>query len=288
MNKNSISSKHNLRVSVLMCVHNGEAYLSEAIESVLKQTFSDFEFVIVDDGSDDSTADIISGFQDDRIVYVHNKHDYISSLNLGLRTCKGGYIARMDADDRMRPERLQKQLGVLDSYPEVAVCCSWAAAFGTRCGVVGVKVKEYVDNPYLWLATGNYLIHPTSMIRKDFLKAHRLYYKRYSYAEDYKLWADITKRGGAVYVIPEMLLDYRINPSQVSNVHKEEQEITRLKISQEIIEELIHRLPASQRKVVSCYYNSMITLNCCELMQGDIAIAQAFKVIKNIMIQKAD
>lgn len=116
-------------ISILLCAYNAEVYIAKAVESTLRQTFRDFELIIIDDGSTDGTLDIIKSYQDTRITVVEDHHDYIHSLNRGLRICRGRYIARMDADDIMEPTRLETQVALMDAHPEIAVCTSWAMAF---------------------------------------------------------------------------------------------------------------------------------------------------------------
>ena len=117
------------KVSVVMCVHNGERYLYEALESVLNQTFEDFEFIIVDDASADNTPAILKEYaaQDGRIRLMRNAHNLglTRSLNKALRLAKGEYIARQDADDISLPQRLEKQVEFLNSNSRTAVVGSW-------------------------------------------------------------------------------------------------------------------------------------------------------------------
>lgn len=188
------------KVSVLLCAYNGEAYIAEAIKSTLAQTFQDFEFIIVDDGSTDNTLKIIRSFHDERMKVIEGKHDYICSLNLGLTHCHGMYIARMDADDIMMPNRLEKQVALMDAKHNVTVCASWAQTFGNVKHIIGNVVQGEVENINVLFLSGNFLIHPTCMIRRSFLTLHHLNYKDYPYAEDYKLWTDIAWHGGHFYV----------------------------------------------------------------------------------------
>src|ERR1700680_111125 len=111
-------------VSVVMSVFNGERFVSEAIESILHQTFHDFEFIIINDGSTDGTADILSRYQNsDPRVAVHDqqKKGLVQSLNTGCGLARGRYIARMDADDIAFPERLERQINYLEQNPDIAL-----------------------------------------------------------------------------------------------------------------------------------------------------------------------
>jgi len=115
------------KISVVMSVFNGERYLSEAIESILNQTFRDFEFVIVDNQSTDKSSNVVSSFKDDRIVFIQNTKNLgqTRALNVGLRRSKAPYIARMDADDIAYPDRLQTQYDYLNENLNIDVVGSW-------------------------------------------------------------------------------------------------------------------------------------------------------------------
>src|SRR3989339_1795602 len=119
-------SKSNPTISVVMPVYNSAKYLSSSIESILNQTFSNFELIIIDDGSTDSTSQIIKKYikLDKRIITVKNKTNLgiCNSLNTGLRLAKGKYIARMDGDDWSYPERLFKQIFFMESHPKTVIC----------------------------------------------------------------------------------------------------------------------------------------------------------------------
>src|SRR5262245_35822647 len=115
-----------LKLSVLMSVLNGEAYLRLAVDSILAQTFQDFEFIIVDNASSDSTTSILDSYRDDRIVRLRNDTvlSLTQSLNRGLRSARGAYVARMDADDIASPVRLARQVDFLDEHPDVVLVAS--------------------------------------------------------------------------------------------------------------------------------------------------------------------
>ena len=113
----------NPKVAVLMSVYNGEKYLREAINSILSQTFNDFEFLIINDGSTDGTADILKSYTDSRIKIINNEKNIglTKSLNKGLKIAKGEYIARQDADDISMPERLKEEVAFLEIHKDYAV-----------------------------------------------------------------------------------------------------------------------------------------------------------------------
>lgn len=225
-----------------MPTYNAEKHVSEAIESVLKQSFGDFEFIIVDDGSTDETLSIIRSYQDVRIKLIQSNHDFIASLNIGLNAVTSKYTARMDADDRMHVDRLKIQYSRMEESPRITVCSSWMASFGEHVppGMLARPASGLVEHPLLYLLQNNIFFHPTVMIRTDFLRQHMLQYnKEYIYAEDYKLWVEVATHGGLFYVETQPLLYYRISGSQVSLKKQEEQEVVSIRIKKEILDYLI-------------------------------------------------
>lgn len=270
------------KVSILLCAYNAEAYIAEAIESTLGQTFHDYEFIIVDDGSNDSTLDIIHKYKDERIKVIAAGHDYIGSLNTGLGHCHGDYIARMDADDIMEPTRIATQVELMDTHPDITVCTSWAQAFGEVEKTIGNMVEGEIEDIYALFLFGNLLIHPTSMIRRRFLSSHRLHYKEYLYAEDFKLWTDIAHKGGRFYVIPQTLLRYRITHGQITNAHRQEQDATRLIIQQEVIEEKLRKVPSQHKPQVMRLYRQMLLSHENGYLAADAIIGVMFGVFQNL------
>ena len=197
------------RVTVLMPVYNAERTLREAIDSILSQTFTDFEFLIIDDGSTDSSAEIVRSYTDPRIRLLPNERNLkiTATLNRGLDIAQGEYIARMDADDISLPERLAKQVAFLDAHPEVGIVGTWAQAFGEAHFQIPhptdperIRAKLLFDSP---------LTHPSVMMRRAFLKTHNLRYLPLGHFEDYELW----QRSARLFPfanIPEYLLSYRV------------------------------------------------------------------------------
>jgi glycosyltransferase involved in cell wall biosynthesis len=165
-----------IAISVVMPCYNAEKFISEAIESVICQDFTDFEFIIIDDGSMDHTIEVIQSYSDERIVLIKNKHaSIISSLNTGLERAKGKYITRMDADDKMVPERLKMQYEHMETHPEITVCSSWMQLFNSSgLEKISKTVNGVIKNPLYELLNENIIAHPTVMIRRDFLEKHKL------------------------------------------------------------------------------------------------------------------
>ncbi|WP_442587821.1 glycosyltransferase family 2 protein [Pedobacter sp. AW31-3R] len=219
---------------------NGEKYIGRSIESVLQQTYTDFELIIIDDLSDDCTWDIINGYNDLRIKVFKSCNGFIANLNYGISVSKGGYIARMDADDIMYPKRLECQLRIMETM-QVDVCSSWMTIFGEDFEPFLMEnLSGLIVKPLSWFLYKNFISHPATMIRKTFLIEKELKYNEdYPCAEDYKLWFEAAKVGGIFYIDPEPYLYYRISKDQVTSQHKKEMIQQTYKIQTEIFEYLL-------------------------------------------------
>ncbi len=199
-------------VSVLMSVYNGQRYLREAVESILNQTFSDFEFIIVNDGSTDTSRAILQSYDDSRILLLDN-HENIGlarSVNKGLAVAKGDYVARMDADDISMPRRFEKQVAFLKDQPEVGIVgCSYDKA-DSNGRYWGSRRMPASDLELRWYSLlGNPFAHPSVMIRRHTLIDNNLKYdETLETTQDYDLWTRILRctRGAN---LGEALLQYR-------------------------------------------------------------------------------
>ncbi len=218
-------------ISVAMSVYNGERFLAEAIESVLAQSFTDFEFLILDDGSQDGSGAIIRDYaaRDHRIrpIFRENR-GLIASLNQLLEEARAPIIARMDADDICHPERLERQIAFLDSNPDFGV-------IGTRCENIDENGEAYrCNNPdppdtfegfLAAIDSGDLLMsHPAAMFRRDLVRSIGGYNAAFRHCEDLDLWlrlASITKLAS----LPERLFLYRYSPNQISSHHATEQHV---------------------------------------------------------------
>jgi glycosyltransferase involved in cell wall biosynthesis len=199
------------KISVIMSVYNCEKYLKESVDGILSQTFSDFEFIIINDGSADKSREILESYKDSRIRLFNNQNKGLTkSLNEAIGYSNGEYIARMDADDISLPERFEKQIKFLDANPECAMCGTWAEFidedgkylrdYNTPVTDSEIKKEILFHNPF---------IHPSVMIRKSVFEKVGLYDTSFRYAQDYELWTRIAikfKTGN----IPEKLLRYRL------------------------------------------------------------------------------
>jgi glycosyltransferase involved in cell wall biosynthesis len=205
-----------------MSVYNGERYLREAIDSILNQTFRDFEFIIVDDGSTDSSPEIIRAYDDERIRLIRNERNVglTASLNEGLDQSRGEYVARMDCDDVSLPERLARQVAFMDARPGVGASSTWALDIDAEGNVLRRRktlTGAQLDNFY-WRTP---LIHPSAIIRFSQFKDLR-YDERIRYAQDYDLWLRIKERSNLAN-LAECLLLYRVHDESITGAQAEEQ-----------------------------------------------------------------
>jgi glycosyltransferase involved in cell wall biosynthesis len=231
------------KVSILMAVYNGEKYLHESISSILNQTFQNFEFLIIDDGSTDATLEIIRKYiqQDSRIrLYANSHHGLIESLNYGLLHASGEYIARMDADDLSLSSRLEKQVDFLDNHLNIGVCGCWIRLIGS--GIDQDNIYEYPISPPVIrcrMLFENPIPHPGVMFRTSILREHKLSYNSdYPHAEDYELFSRCSQVT-ELYNLPEALLCYRIHGNQVTRVYHETSLRTQKKIRIRLLSDLL-------------------------------------------------
>ncbi len=213
------------KVSVLMCVHNGRRYLREALDSVHAQTYTDFELIVVDDGSTDGTLDILNAAKDARTIVLTNPQrlGLTKSLNAGLARCRGEYVARMDADDVSHAQRLEKQVGFLDENPEclaVGTWCNWIDAEGKTNGVWGPPTDQ--EEIHRKLLINNSLAHGSAMVRRSALERVGGYNEQYPYAQDYDLWLRLSEIG-QVRNLQECLYNLRTWEGASSTARSEEQ-----------------------------------------------------------------
>jgi GT2 family glycosyltransferase len=201
-----------------MSVFNGEQYLRQAVESILYQTEQNFEFIIINDGSSDGSAEYLEGYKraDSRIRLVHQSNrGLIESISLGCGLARAQYIARMDADDVALPDRLRHQIEFMNANPGVALL-GGGAQFIDPNGKVVATVRPPAKNEYIQeaLIDGCVFIHPTTIFRRDVFAALGGY-RRVLHAEDYDLWLRFAERS-KVANLKDVVLQYRLHPAQVS------------------------------------------------------------------------
>lgn len=209
------------RVTVLMTVYNGLPYLPQAIESVLNQTLRNFEFLIVDDGSTDDSVACIRSYRDPRIRVLCNETNLgqARSLNRGLSLARAPYLARLDQDDAFLPDRLRRQVAVLDARPDVAVVGSWVyyvRADGRKTGVVGMPINDFGMFLGALLTFASPFGHTTAMFRRDVVLALGGYDVSFAPCEDYELWGRLALHRHGAISLPNPLMCLRIHEQQQS------------------------------------------------------------------------
>ena len=204
-------------VSILMPVYKTAPYLREAMDSMLSQTFSDFELIVLDDCSPDNAEEILDSYTDSRIVrYKGEKNTGLSNvLNVGIGMARGNYIARMDSDDLSMPERLQIQVDYLEAHPDIDLVSVGMQMFGAKDEVwlreqdpEKVKIIALFHSP---------ILHASSMWRRDSFEKHGLRFRQEMVpAEDYDLWTRALVKGLKLVNLRQVLYKYRIHPEQAT------------------------------------------------------------------------
>lgn len=222
-------------ISVCIPVYNRAKCIGECIESILRQTFTDFELLIVDDGSTDETCDVILSYDDPRIRLIRGEHDYIGSCNRLFDEAKGKYIARMDSDDLMLPDRLRIQYEYMESHPEVDILGGGAIFFNEEDDAETIYNKLPHEIGIKELQQHTFIVHPTAMMRRESIMRHKLCYDaNYIYAEDYHFWFQAVKAGLHIHHIEDLLIRYRYSKQQVTYLHNTKQEENSQRIVNEI------------------------------------------------------
>ncbi len=199
-------------VSVVMAVFNAEGTLGPAIESILSQAFDDFEFIIIDDASQDNSWNLLCQIEDPRVIILKNKENLglTKSLNLAIEKARGKLIARMDADDISDKKRLSKQVDLMQAKTEIDVCGSWFKVFSDSYSkpILEVKHPTSHDEIILFASLYNTIGHPTVLFKKSCWEKIK-YDESLQAAQDYKLWYDFYREGYRFENIPEFLVLYR-------------------------------------------------------------------------------
>ena len=224
-------------VSVVMSVYNDEQYLKESLDSIFAQTIQNFELIIVDDCSTDRTVEIIENYHDDRIRLICNSENrgLTRNLNTALEYVQGTYIARMDGDDKSRPERFEKQIAYLEQHPELMLISCRTHMFG----------EEDLISPVL--------AHPGFMMRGELITQEGFRYdESYRSAQDYNFAARVARKFN-IGVTPEILLDYRVHKKQVSSKKSGEQSNNAARVRSMQLEWLDISLDEKQRDALETW-----------------------------------
>ncbi len=236
-------------VTVLLAVHDGETYLRTALESVLRQTVSDLELVVVDDGSTDATPDVLAGVRDARLRIVRNEAQLglASSLNRGLEEARGRYVARLDADDVALPRRLERQLARIGATPGTVVLGTSVCAVGDNGAPGVVHSMPTAPAAVRWhLLFSSPFFHPTVLVDREHLHRHGLRYDpAFLESEDYDLWARVLGTGDGAN-LSEPLVLYRVHPGQASQARRALQRTHQLDVARREIVRVAPHLSAKE------------------------------------------
>jgi len=206
------------KLTVLMPAYNAAKHLRQAIDSILSQTFTDFEFLIIDDGSTDSSVEIIYSYKDNRIRLVRNEENMgiSATLNKGIQLARTSLIARMDSDDISYPARLQKQYDFLEQNPDVALLSTWAREVAVDGSPV--NTERFISEYYYYMLTFQcWIYHPTVMYKREAVMDAGMYSTPYS--EDYDLWWQLLRKY-KIANMSEVLVDYRLSDESLCKVTK--------------------------------------------------------------------
>ncbi len=225
-------------VSVCMPIYNAAPFLRMCIDSILNQSFDDFELIIVDDGSTDESVDIVLTYTDSRIKLIRNRHNYIESLNRSIAEAVGKYIARMDSDDVMPIDRLKTQYAFMEEHPEIDVLSGALAMFRESPNNIVCDVK--IQKGFVTLgdiADSCCIGHPTVMLRRESVSPI-VYSQEMVYAEDYDLWVSLLSKGKVFYQLDKVFVYYRLHEGQISSSHSKEQQQKTLLIRKQALYQL--------------------------------------------------
>lgn len=271
-------------VSIILPAYNAECTIKESIQSIVNQTFRDWELIVINDGSSDNTEKVIQSFQDPRIIYVRNECNkgLIYTLNRGLDMANGKYIARMDADDISLPNRIEKQVQFMDSRRDVIIS-------GTQIELFGNERKKYPKRKLPTrdkdlknlLAVTSCFAHPTIIIRKSVLRDNNIHYDyHFKDAEDYNMWIDLMPYGKFAN-LDEILLRYRISNSQITRPSNKQQIKSSILckkkyLSQYLSKDMINRIfeipiDISTIKCLKQSINNPKVIEACYLSLGNLA-----------------
>ena len=248
------------RVSVIMSVYNGQEHLGEAIESILVQTFTDFEFIIVDDGSTDSTWKILTSYHDERITPARSQQNLglSKSLNRGLKIAKGDYIARQDADDVSLPARLTTQLEYLYQHNLVGLLGTAYHVVDAKGHCMATHRQPLTDTEIRWqMLFHNAFCHTSVMFRRELVDTGEPPYSReLRYSQDYDLWARLLRRTQAAN-LPAPLVAFRAHEASASATARDQQQRAASAIAAREVHRLVPQLqltPSEINRLRHWYY----------------------------------
>ncbi|MCP3967401.1 MAG: glycosyltransferase family 2 protein [Lentisphaerae bacterium] len=269
-------------VSVFIPVYNRELHIAQAIESILEQSFKDFELIIINDGSSDRTEEVILGFESPQIRYYKNEHNLgiPATRNKGLRLARGKYLVLLDSDDIALPNRLQVQVGYMETHPDIVISGTFFKQFGSgsRCRYELFKTDDEIKSFLLWETP---FLQPTIIMRLDRIRKSEVWYsEEYNIAEDYDFFDRVgTETGGKFANLKCKLTKYRRHPEN----------ITFSKRSAVIARESRKKIRSRRLKALlgedySNRYPELVDLICCNKITDFSTLANCFDLL--ILLEK--
>ncbi len=263
-------------ISVILPAYNAEKFLREAIDSILGQTYKNFELIVLNDGSTDRTEDIILAYDDPRIRYVKNEKNLklIKTLNKGIDLAKGEYIARMDADDISLPRRFEIEVNYLQEHSDIDVVSCFPYNMSMNGVVLGKSSYFSVTRPLPCKFVSMFepsICHPICMFRAEAIKKYKYSDKEeFLHIEAYELWNRMFHSGAKGSMIPEYMLYYRDNVTSVCHVHNDEQWINHLSLFKSSLREYLGQI--IEDKVALCIMKKSETNDTDNIDKAFIAL----------------
>lgn len=279
-------------ISVVMPVFNGERFLSEAIESILSQTYGNFEFIIINDGSTDRSREIILGYDDPRIVFIDPKAKvgYITALNLGLESARGEFVARQDADDVSLPTRFESQIPLMEERPEIAIVGSSYHMIAGDGSFIYTSRPPVTDVLIRWqMLFHDSFCHSSVLLRAHILRAQNLSYDpAWEAAEDYELWSRILCFGAGAN-IQEPLVTHRLHEKQFSEVRAGRQKSLATLIARANLQQLGFSLSTEEVEKLRRWFHEFpnpLSRNDMELCKTLLNVLEVFEKKRNTRLEE--
>lgn len=266
----------NPKISCIMPAYNAGKYLKVAIDSILNQTFKDFELIIINDGSSDNTEDIILSYNDSRIVYIKNERNLklMKTLNKGIDKAKGEFISRMDSDDQAHPSLFEKELQEFEKHPDagiVNILTNHMSEDGLRIRPNRQYFKISPDVCSVVCIYANMISHPGVMVRGNLMrKYHYSEDEKYLHFEDFELWCRMFKNGIKCYTLPERLLNYRMTSTSINSLYAKERHVRKE----------LFKISYIQRRWNYNYQELPEILDVKTFMQNYISLSKLWKFLK--------
>jgi glycosyltransferase involved in cell wall biosynthesis len=227
-------------ITVMIPVYNAGAFIRDTVDSVLSQTFPDFELLLLDDSSTDRSVEIIKSYNDARIRLVSCPHHFINTLNTGLESVNSKYLALLDHDDLMIPNRLKVQYEFMETNPDIDACGGYYYSFGRYSWETKVPLEH--NEIIQTLLSYCCMLNTTGFVRMESLRTHGIRYRKgYSFSADYKFWSEIAK-AGKITNLPKILAIHRVHNQQTSTRYAEKCRKGANKVKLEMLEYFLSHL----------------------------------------------